>query len=68
MYVVRNNHYICSLFPKLEKMKSRLLILSAVLAIADLIKLQICLVKQEGGSALPDDGQLHGVAPEQNGL
>src|ERR1700753_2001567 len=63
MYVVRNNHYICSLFPKLEKMKSRLLILSAITAIAGLSSCNMLGKNKKGGSGLPDDGQLHGVAP-----
>jgi sulfatase modifying factor 1 len=63
MYTIENNHYICSLFPKLKTMKSRLLILSAVVAIAGLSGCNMLGKNKKGGSMLPDDGQLHGVAP-----
>src|ERR1700739_2395187 len=63
MFTIQKYHYICSLFPKLKPMKSRLLILSAiVIAIAGLSSCHL-LGKNKGGNGLPDDGQLHGVAP-----
>ena len=62
MFTIENNHYICSLFPKLKTMKSRLLVLLAVTAIAGLSSCNL-LGKNKKGSALPNDGQLHGVAP-----
>jgi sulfatase modifying factor 1 len=62
MFTIENNHYICSLFPKLKTMKSRLLVLLAVTAITGLSSCNL-LGKNKKGSGLPNDGQLHGVAP-----
>src|SRR5882757_698933 len=63
MYTIENNHYICPLFPKLKKMKNRLLIFMAVVAATATISSCNLLGKNKKGNALPNDGQLHGVAP-----
>jgi len=62
MSIIENNYYICPLLSKLKTMNNRLLML---IAIGAMISASGCktLGKNKNGSTLPDDGQLHGVAP-----
>lgn len=59
----QNNHYICPIPSKLKTMKNTLSIFLAVAAIASLTGCS----KKNKGSMLPNDGQLHGVAPSAKG-
>ncbi len=56
----QNNHYICPLPSKYKKMNKRFLYLIAVIAIATTSS---SCKSGKKGSSLPNDGQLHGVAP-----
>lgn len=57
----RNNHYICPLPSKYNKMNNRFFYLIAVIAITTATS--SCKSSKSKGSSLPNDGQLHGVAP-----
>lgn len=58
----QNNHYICPLPSKFNKMNNRLFYLIAVAAIFSTSGCKMLSGKKKSG-ALPNDGQLHGVAP-----
>ena len=60
MIIIQNNHYICPLPSKFKKMTNRLFYLIALIAIASTSS---SCKKSKSGSSLPNDGQLHGVAP-----
>ncbi|CAN5797706.1 gliding motility lipoprotein GldK [soil metagenome] len=60
MIIIQNNHYICPLPSKFKKMTNRLFYLIAIIAIASTSS---SCKKSKSGSSLPNDGQLHGVAP-----
>lgn len=60
MKMNQNNHYICPLPSKYKKMNKRFLYLIAVIAIATTSS---SCKSGKKGSSLPNDGQLHGVAP-----
>ncbi len=62
MIINQNNHYICPLPSKYKKMNNRLFYVIAVIAIATSSSSCKLLGKNKGKS-LPNDGQLHGVAP-----
>ncbi len=57
----QNNHYICPLPSKYNKMNNRFFYLIAVIAIATAFS--SCKSSKSKGKSLPNDGQLHGVAP-----
>ena len=59
MIIIQNNHYICPLPSKFKKMTNRLFYLIALIAIASTSS----SCKKSKSSSLPNDGQLHGVAP-----
>ena len=61
----QNNHYICPLPSKFNKMNNRLFYLIAVIAIATTSGGCKMLGGKNKGKSLPNDGQLHGVAPGQ---
>ncbi len=58
----QNNHYICPLPSKFNKMNNRLFCLIAVAAMFSASGCKMLSGKKKSG-ALPNDGQLHGVAP-----
>jgi formylglycine-generating enzyme len=60
MTIIQNMPYICSISPKLKTMKNLSFSLMAVSAI---VALSSCGKAGSKGSSLPNDGQLHGVAP-----
>jgi formylglycine-generating enzyme len=60
MTIIQNMPYICSISPKLKTMKNLSFSLMAVSAI---LALSSCGKAGSKGSSLPNDGQLHGVAP-----
>jgi gliding motility-associated lipoprotein GldK len=59
MIIIQNNHYICPLPSKFIKMTNRLLYVVAIIAIASTSS----SCKKNKSRSLPNDGQLHGVAP-----
>jgi len=59
MIIIQNNHYICPLPSKFNKMTNRLFCLIALVAIT--ATTSSC--KKNKSRSLPNDGQLHGVAP-----
>jgi len=60
MIIIQNNHYICPLPSKFIKMNNRLFCLIAIIAIASTTS---SCKKNKSARSLPNDGQLHGVAP-----
>src|SRR6201990_2320886 len=60
MIIIQNNHYICPLPSKFIKMNNRLFYLIALIAIASTTS---SCKKNKSAKSLPNDGQLHGVAP-----
>jgi gliding motility-associated lipoprotein GldK len=61
MIIIQNNHYICPLPSKFIKMTNRLFCLIALIAIASTTS--SCKKSKSKSRSLPNDGQLHGVAP-----
>ena len=59
--IIQNNHYICLIPSKFIKMMNRLFYLVAITAIVSLST--SCKSSGKKNSGLPNDGQLHGVAP-----
>jgi formylglycine-generating enzyme len=63
MMIIQNNHYICSIPSKLKTMNNRMLFSMAIAAIVTTSTSCKMLGGKNKGGALPNDGQLHGVAP-----
>ena len=64
MTLIQNNRYICLSPSKLKTMKNNLFCMIAVLAIASTSSsCKMLGGKNKSGGSLPNDGQLHGVAP-----
>ena len=63
MLGIQNNHYICPLHSKLINMTNRSLSLIALVAIVSTSSSCKLLSGKHKAASLPNDGQLHGVAP-----
>jgi formylglycine-generating enzyme len=60
MTIIQNMPYICSISPKLKTMKN---LSFSLIAVSAVLALSSCGKAGSKGSSLPNDGQLHGVAP-----
>lgn len=64
MTLIQNNRYICLSPSKLKTMKNKLFYMVAVIAISSASSsCKMLGGKNKSGGSLPNDGQLHGVAP-----